>query len=78
MVSMIESLTFPTPVFEAASISWTSIERLSEISRHEAQAVGSSVRQGVAVGVLDLWQFKALAKSLAVVVLPTPRAPEKT
>ncbi len=25
---------------------------------------------------LDLWQFSAFASSLAVVVLPTPRAPE--
>src|SRR5207247_102972 len=75
IVSIIESRTLPTPVCEAASISCTSMDRLSEISLHEGQAVGSSVRQGVGVGTGDLWQFKALASKRAVVVFPTTRAP---
>ena len=42
------------PVLEAASISSTSIERPSAISRHEGQVVSSSVAHGVAVGPLAL------------------------
>src|SRR6185312_7186632 len=54
MLPMITSRTFSTCVFEAASISCTSIERLSEISTQEGQAVGSSERQGCEVGFGDL------------------------
>src|SRR5678816_1149843 len=50
MVPMMVSRTLSIPVWEAASISCTSMDRLSEISLHEGQASGSSVRQGVAVG----------------------------
>ena len=46
MLSMIVSRTLSTPVCEAASISSTSIERLSAISLHEGQASGSSGDRG--------------------------------
>ena len=72
MPSMIVSRTLSMPVFEAASISSTSIERLSAISMHETHAVGSSILQGFIFGPEVLWQFRAFASSLAVVVLPTP------
>ena len=74
---MMVSRTLSTPVFEAASISCTSMERPSAISRHEGQASSSVERQGVGVGRSDLWQLTAFASRRAVVVLPTPRAPEK-
>ena len=63
--------------FEAASISSTLMERPSATSRQDGQASASVVRQGVGVGRSDLWQLTALASSRAVVVFPTPRAPEK-
>jgi hypothetical protein len=66
-----------TCVFDAASNSRTSIERLSEISIHEGHAVGSSVRHGFRFGLSVLWQLSAFASNRAVVVFPTPRAPEK-
>jgi DNA polymerase-3 subunit gamma/tau len=50
----IASRTLSTPVFEAASISCTSIERLSVISRQDGHCVGSSERQGAGVGCGDL------------------------
>jgi hypothetical protein len=59
---MIVSRTLSTPVCEAASISCTSIERLSEISRHEDKRPGSSVRQGVAVGSLRLVAVQRLGE----------------
>src|SRR4051812_47775857 len=59
---MMASRTLSTPVFDAASISITSIERPSAISLHEGQAVGSVNAHGVAVGLADLWQFRALAR----------------
>ncbi len=49
ILSMIVSRTSSMPVCEAASISSTSIERLSDISRHEGQASGASGAGGVAV-----------------------------
>src|SRR5271169_3133850 len=58
------------PRFDAASISSTSSEVPAEISRHE-----SHVPSGSAVGPFT--QFKALARIRALVVLPTPRTPEK-
>src|SRR4051812_10093454 len=48
------SRTLSTPVFDAASISMTSIERPSAISLHEGQADGSVNAQGVGVGFGDL------------------------
>ncbi len=76
-VLMMASRTLSTPVFEAASISSTSMERPSATSRQEWHASASVVRQGVVVGLSDLWQLTALASRRAVVVFPTPRAPEK-
>src|SRR5438309_9288242 len=67
MFVIMTSRTLSMPVFEAASISSTSIERPSAISRQEAQAVSSVVAQGVAVGLSTLWQLSALATSRAVV-----------
>ena len=58
------------PRFEAASISMTSSEVPAAISLHE-----SHTPQGSGVGPFT--QFSALAKILAAVVFPTPRAPEK-
>jgi hypothetical protein len=77
MLLMMTSRVFSTCVFDAASISSTSIERPSAISRQEGQASSSVARQGVGVGRSALWQLTAFASSRAVVVLPTPRAPEK-
>ncbi len=78
MLSRISSRMSSTPVCDAASNSKTSIERLSEISLHEAQASPSSEIGTDSDSVrLVLWQFRALASSLAVVVLPTPREPLK-
>ena len=69
-----------TPVFEAPSISCTSRLRPSAISRQleQAEARLSSVRveHGLAVGPSAFEQLSALARMRAVVVLPTPRAPE--
>jgi len=67
-------------VFEAPSISWTSMLLPSAISRHESQAspcprqCGSSRARG-RPGAFA--QLRALARIRAVVVLPTPRAPER-
>src|SRR5207253_11243795 len=58
------------PRFEAASISMTSSEVPAAISLHE-----SHTPQGSGVGPFT--QFSALAKILAAVVFPTPRAPHK-
>ena len=70
-----------TPVFEAPSISWTSRLWPSAISRQESQAFARSssvrVEQGLAVGPSAFEQLRALARMRAVVVLPTPRAPER-
>ncbi len=70
-----------TPVFEAPSISWTSRLRPSAISRQESQALARSssvrVEQGLAVGPGAFAQLSALARIRAVVVFPTPRAPER-
>ena len=55
-------------MFEAASISKTSIEAEAAISVQEGQTLHGSV-------VTPLTQFRALANIRAVVVLPTPRAP---
>ena len=58
------------PRLEAASISSTSTELPAAISVHEGH-----FPQGATVGP---WaQFSALARIRAVVVFPTPRAPEK-
>jgi hypothetical protein len=69
-----------TPVLEAPSISWTSRLRPSAISRQLAHACAraSSVRveHGCALGASVREQLSALARMRAVVVLPTPRAPE--
>ena len=59
---MIASRTLSTPVFEAASISSTSIERPSAISRQEGQASASVVRQGVGVGFVGLVTVDGLGK----------------
>ena len=64
--------TLSTPVWLAASISITSIERDALISSHELQALHGSKLPSLRFG-----QFKDLAKIRAVVVLPTPRGPEK-
>ena len=64
--SRIESI----PRFDAASISITSSDPPAVISRHASHSL-----QGVAAGPLT--QLSAFAKMRAVVVFPTPRAPEK-
>src|SRR5208283_4749921 len=58
------------PRLEAASISWTSTEFPEVISKHDGH-----VPSGVTVGPVK--QLSALARMRAVVVFPTPRAPEK-
>ena len=68
--SMITSRTLSTPVWVAASSSMTSMSRPSAISTQASQ-----VPQGSAVGPCS--QLSARARMRAVVVLPTPRAPEK-
>ena len=69
-----------TPVFDAPSISCTSRLLPSAISRQLSHALArpSSVRveQGLALGACVLEQLRALARMRAVVVLPTPRAPD--
>src|SRR5436190_24096409 len=75
MFSRMISRILSTCVFEAASNSRTSIERLSAISVHEGHGSGSVVLRGLMFGLSVLWQFNAFAKRRAVVVLPTPRAP---
>src|SRR3990170_8350737 len=60
-----------TPVFDAPSISSTSIDAPAVTSRHESHAP-----HGVGVGAGKAMQFSALAMIRAVVVLPTPRGPE--
>jgi hypothetical protein len=57
------------PVFDAPSISWTSMAVPAKTSRHAAQSA-----QGAAVGPFS--QLRALARIRAKVVLPTPRVPE--
>jgi hypothetical protein len=69
--SMITARTLSTWVLVAASISMTSMSRPSAISTH-----ASHVPHGSAVGPVS--QFSARARMRAVVVLPTPRGPEKT
>src|SRR5258708_4366686 len=69
-VLIITSRTGTISVFDAASISSTSIALAAAISTHDEHSL-----QGSAVG--PFMQLRALANSLAVVVLPTPRAPEK-
>jgi hypothetical protein len=59
-----------TPVFDAASISNTSLLVEAAISRHEAH-----FPHGSGVGPADDSQLSALAKMRATVVLPTPRVP---
>src|SRR5215467_15538162 len=59
-----------TPVFDAASISKTSIDLPAAISWHEGH-----VLSGVIVGPFS--QLRPFARIRAVVVLPTPRGPEK-
>ena len=59
-----------TPVFEAASISNTSIDFPDAISSQDGHRL-----HGVMVGPSR--QFNPLAKIRAVVVFPTPRGPEK-
>ncbi len=59
-----------TPLFEAASSSWTSNEAPRVMSTHESQTPHGSPSTG-------LVQFRALARILAVEVLPVPRGPEK-
>src|SRR5437867_10632264 len=59
-----------TPVFEAASISKTSMDRPAEISSQAGHRL-----HGVIVGPSA--QLRLLAKIRAVVVFPTPRGPEK-
>src|SRR5258706_16195982 len=66
MVPMMVSRTLSIPVCEAASISCTSIERLSDISLHEGQASGSSGRQGVAVGLVAFGELGGLRRKHAV------------
>ena len=57
-----------TPLFEAASSSWTSSDVPLAISTQEAQTPhGSPSRRSV--------QLRALASTRAVVVLPVPRGP---
>ena len=68
---MITSRTLSTCVLVAASISRTSMSRPCAISMHASHAP-----QGSAVGPFS--QFSARARMRAVVVLPTPRGPEKT
>src|SRR5512145_912461 len=58
------------PVFDAPSISCTSVAAPARISRQ-----ASHVMQGDAVGPFA--QFSARARILANVVFPTPRVPEK-
>ena len=69
------------PVFDAPSISCTSRLWPSAISRQDGQAFARSssvrVEQGLAVGPSAFAQLRALARMRAVVVLPTPRAPER-
>ena len=59
-----------TPVFEAASISITSTGAPETKSAHEGQAAHASAPTRAV-------QHSALARSRAVVVLPTPRGPVK-
>ena len=59
-----------TPVLEAPSISITSTNRPSATSEQAGQRLHGSPASGAA-------QLSALANSRAVVVLPTPRGPEK-
>ena len=68
---MMTSRTLSTCVLVAASISKTSMSRPSAISMQASQTP-----QGSAVGPFS--QFSARARMRAVVVLPTPRGPEKT
>src|SRR5665811_1092228 len=56
----------------APSISSVSSDRPSRTSRHDAH-----VPHGVAVGWSEVLQLMAAARRRAVVVLPTPRGPEK-
>ena len=65
----IKSLTSSTPVLLAASISRTSICLDSDIS---SQFLHLFFKQSF---LLELLQFKDLAKILAIVVLPTPLIP---
>ena len=68
---MMTSRTLSTWVLVAASISMTSMSRPCAISTQASQ-----VPQGSAVGPVT--QFRPRARIRAVVVLPTPRGPEKT
>ncbi len=68
---MMTARTLSTWVLVAASISRTSMSRPSVISTHASQTP-----HGSAVGPCS--QFSARARMRAVVVLPTPRGPEKT
>src|SRR5258706_13850901 len=77
MVPMMVSRTLSIPVCEAASISCTSIERLSDISLHEGQASGSSVRQGVAVGCFLFWRINGFPRQAGGVGFGGPRRPRK-
>ena len=61
-----------TPVFEAPSISMTSMSSPIFI---EVQL--SHLQQGLDVGSLVFRQFRALARIRAIVVLPTPLVPVK-
>ncbi len=68
---MMTSRTLSMPVFDAASISRTSMSRPSAISRQ-----ASHTPQGSGVGPFS--QLSMRARMRAVVVLPTPRGPPKT
>ncbi len=62
--------TLSTPVFEAASISITSMSSPREIAWQE-----SHLRHGLVVGPSLLPQFSALANMRAMEVFPTPLVP---
>ena len=69
---MITARTLSTWVLVAASISMTSMSRPSAISTQASQVAARDRRSG------PVSQFSARARMRAVVVLPTPRGPEKT
>src|SRR4051812_17368921 len=64
--------TLSTPVFDAASISMTSISSPRAMPRQDSQTP-----HGLVVGLSDFSQLSALARMRAMEVLPVPRVPVK-
>ena len=67
----IRALMSSTPLFEAASSSWIQYERPSAKERHDSHVPHGSI------SAEGLEQLIIFAKIRAVVVLPTPRGPQK-